>query len=976
MVQFHSSASPVFPVEKDTHIPLNETPLVQTSTIQVFIQLAEPVTFIQGFDSQQNTDIPPSLLRGSLVIRVLKPSKLKSISLTLKGYSRTDWPEGIPPKKQEFVEINDIVNHIWPFYQASTLPGNVQLNQKSPRTSSSSSSLNSLSVDKEDPLLLESGASVFRNLPAVEINDRVASMSSNHLSPNRPTKENGKIDIVRKPSTSSIQRNARSLSPMGLLRRATSPSNDSPKPVKTSTPTSIFSDLLSSTFSNSSDYSAHIPNKKNLSSGITNTSNSNIHDTFVFQPGDYIYSFEQAMPSSYPETIKADFGFVEYNLFVSIERYGTFKSNIVAKLPVILVRTQSDTSIEETEPIVISRDWESQLHYDIVIASKDIILDAFLPITFRVSPIDKVTLHRIRIYLTETVEYYCKGKKVHRLEPTKKYLLAEHNGPKLDNIPSEANSSKAKYLGNLLVDETNGDLVNKDFEYQVFVPSMFINKQAIHPDTGFEKIKSNHWIKLCLRLSKIADGKRKHYEIVIDSPIHVLHKLCSHANTLLPCYDTHINHKPTINQMINHSHEHNYDAPTYHNSNIFFPKEVLLSPILSPDVHSVGFKVHHSRSGRRLDNNNSEHIDGNSKVLFNSPKLKSNIYQPDSLQRELASPQAIPLSPISSPSMQPLGVLDNELPPHFDIDTITMKSNDSTKLPNNPPSYSDVLKIDSLSSSPNNNRGVAEIKSGSKSQEKLSNLKHELANSRSESLSSLEFEGRSRILNDDEDKGDIASTFSFQNSQKSNSNLPNAIFRSQPTALNSVHMNNDSRLGRPGNLQDLLPSTIRYDNPSFNDLTDVLVSHHGEPLGTIPSNNSLINRSAFPDLHNLDGSSSQPPLQPSVSDLDRTLDKSFFNSTDLGNDLILPSNEASIDITAFYHRNSTSWHPLQEEEMDSLSKMLSNDYSFKVANSNHVLNDFKHALHDSPLQGSRMASIDSATTLQPMPGSNVDSIME
>ena len=84
------------------------------------------------------------------------------------------------------------------------------------------------------------------------------------------------------------------------------------------------------------------------------------------------------------------------------------------------------------------------------IASKDIILDAFLPITFKFAPLDKVTLHRIRIYVTETMEYYCREKKVHRMEPTKKFLLTEQKGPKLPNLPNDANLSKAKNMGNLL----------------------------------------------------------------------------------------------------------------------------------------------------------------------------------------------------------------------------------------------------------------------------------------------------------------------------------------------------------------------------------------------------------------------------------------------------------------------------------------------------------------------------------------------
>ena len=111
------ASSPVFPLERGSDVSINAEPLKHSTHIQLFIKLVEPVIFIQGFESHHIGERPPSILRGSLIIRILKPTKLKRIALNFKGFSRTEWPEGIPPKKQEFLEINDIVNHTWPFYQ-------------------------------------------------------------------------------------------------------------------------------------------------------------------------------------------------------------------------------------------------------------------------------------------------------------------------------------------------------------------------------------------------------------------------------------------------------------------------------------------------------------------------------------------------------------------------------------------------------------------------------------------------------------------------------------------------------------------------------------------------------------------------------------------------------------------------------------------------------------------------------------------
>lgn len=980
MAQPSTVLSPVFPLEKDADVDAHAAPLKHSAHIQIFIRLAEPVVFFQGFETQHTSDRLPAVLRGSLVVRILKATKLKNISLAFKGYTRTEWPEGIPPKKQEFVEINDVVNHTWPFYDATdpiTHPSSIE---------SPSKSSGSTRRDKEYEYLLKaSGASMYKPLgnndsstdgtSAVVAHNRVADLTSPlQLSPvssnpniNQslansrtitPKKDNPNGASRRSRANSSGSVNTmknspsmRSLSPLNLFRRVTSSTHETPrttrdpstnpiphsnsnsttsishmaKPlgsadtIKPITSTSIFSDLLSATFSPepvsstgaTANNSNHYHDSLMSASGLTGSSES-----FVFQPGDYIYTFEQIIPQTFPESIKADFGFVEYFLLATIERYGAFKSNLNARLPVTIVRTQSDTSVEESEPILISRDWENQLFYDIIISSKDIILDAFLPINFSFSPLDKITLHRIRIYITETMEYYCRGKKIHRLEPTKKFLLAEHCGPTLPNAPKDNNGVKAKYMGNLLED-SDGYLSNKNFEFQVFIPSRFGSHQRLHPDTGFEKIKSNHWIKLCLRLSRMVDGKRKHYEISIDSPIHVLHKLCSHANTLLPSYDLHTlpvtstmgfpsssnmsitsssldgsfdtnsasessRSNSTYNNMVNDPNK------LYHNSNIFFPKEVFSSPILSPNVQPIDVssmngpartplpRVTSNRHPNGINNSNNTHAnnnnanryihnlshnsngrpntvggDGTRNDIFTNPKLKSNIYQPESIERALTSPQAVPLSPITSPLLRPLSFQLNDAdsisthdsllddpPPEFDFDTnepinlvnITKRPSLSSvksyqgNPPKLPPSYNEaaVTKNNERLSSTNLNNSKISKLSLNKSQDSLLfsmsnrksnlNLDNELENSFVEDKS----------IGDDNDDNDIASSFSFDSSnQQATQNLPSNILRSHsPHSMRPL--SGDLMFGnsRP-DPSSALPSTLRTDNQFYSDMNQI-----------------------------------------------------------------------------------------------------------------------------------------------------------
>ena len=106
-----------------------------------------------------------------------------------------------------------------------------------------------------------------------------------------------------------------------------------------------------------------------------------------FAPGDYIYNFEHPLPASIPESCNATFGSTSYYLEVNITRPGAFKTNLAGRLPINIIRTLAETSLEENESIVITRDWEDQLRYDIVIGAKSVVLDLYLPLAFRFVPL-------------------------------------------------------------------------------------------------------------------------------------------------------------------------------------------------------------------------------------------------------------------------------------------------------------------------------------------------------------------------------------------------------------------------------------------------------------------------------------------------------------------------------------------------------------------------------------------------------------
>lgn len=520
-------------------------------------------------------------------MRVLKPCKLKSISLSFRGIQKTDWPEGIPPKRNVYAEVNDLVNHSWPFYNAENPVPNHGADMYVP----------SGKGRPEDAVALELQLSPIATVKA----------------------ENGASPLFMS----------------SLVRKAAS-SLTVPSPTVGLTPVSSFQDLTA------------------VLSGLSQADLSKIASAM---PGDYVYNFEHPIPALSPETTLVNFGVVHYYLEASISRLTTFKSNLSGRLPIKVVRIPCDNSVEENEPIVIERDWEDQLRYEIVIASKSVVLDTFLPISLKFIPLyGKVALHRIRIFITQDCNYYCHGKSVHRTEPSRKYLLLEHKANKNMSLLSKNGGQ-----GDPVPDD---EVLPRELEFQMYVPSL-VNKKhtyTIHPDTAVENIQCTHWIKISLRISRQDldnPDKRKHFEILIDSPIHLYSPLAAHNLTLLPRYNPELEFLPQYTQSPIDSPDVTAIDASRDGSGILSVLETANHSDISRAATPIEFRHINSLS------NNDDPIERD-----NSIHLESNLYQPDNADvlDAIGSPQARAYTPAVSPVASPLlkAPQPSRDPPAFD----------------------------------------------------------------------------------------------------------------------------------------------------------------------------------------------------------------------------------------------------------------------------------------------------------------------
>ncbi|GAA5968146.1 hypothetical protein JCM21900_001092 [Sporobolomyces salmonicolor] len=74
----------------------------------------------QVLPEQAALDEPPqALLRGLLTVTLSKPTRVKEIHVRFKGMARTDWPEGIGPRRLDVMEENTLINVTHTFFSAS-----------------------------------------------------------------------------------------------------------------------------------------------------------------------------------------------------------------------------------------------------------------------------------------------------------------------------------------------------------------------------------------------------------------------------------------------------------------------------------------------------------------------------------------------------------------------------------------------------------------------------------------------------------------------------------------------------------------------------------------------------------------------------------------------------------------------------------------------------------------------------------------
>ncbi|CAI4219019.1 unnamed protein product [Parascedosporium putredinis] len=241
---------------------------------------------------------------------------------------------------------------------------------------------------------------------------------------------------------------------------------------------------------------------------------------------------------SVPRDHQTPFGSVKWELQANVERHGPFRPNLSGTKEVSIVRVPDQLSLETTEPISISRQWDDQLHYDIVVSGKSFAIGSKVPIAFKFTPLAKVQVYKIRVYLAESIEYWTNNRMVTRREPGRKILLLEKTaGKPMDTslgaelrttsggelsprerrsareVAATRNSMQAARRGspsaplpepsNNLLGDLDLGLENfwgpTEIEANVQIPTCEMMKKdnnlILHPDSSWKNVSVDHWIR-------------------------------------------------------------------------------------------------------------------------------------------------------------------------------------------------------------------------------------------------------------------------------------------------------------------------------------------------------------------------------------------------------------------------------------------------------------------------------------------------
>lgn len=117
--------------------------------------------------------------------------------------------------------------------------------------------------------------------------------------------------------------------------------------------------------------------------------------------GTYNWPVSFVIPPDSPPSIRCDYGSVTYRVRAQAVRAGTFTSKLVANTEVTVISCPSADDLEESESIIVEREWDNNLRYLISLSGKSFPLGGTMPVQLTLMPLSKICIYRLSVVLEE-----------------------------------------------------------------------------------------------------------------------------------------------------------------------------------------------------------------------------------------------------------------------------------------------------------------------------------------------------------------------------------------------------------------------------------------------------------------------------------------------------------------------------------------------------------------------------------------------
>ncbi|WVR08168.1 hypothetical protein IAU60_005214 [Kwoniella sp. DSM 27419] len=301
-----------------------------------------------------------------------------------------------------------------------------------------------------------------------------------------------------------------------------------------------------------------------------------VHNWKEFRKGTYNYPISFPIPVTAPPTIHAEFGSVTYRLKATVVRVGALTSNLTEDMEITMIAQPQEDDMEESENVIVERQWEEQMRYQITLGGKAFPISGTIPISIRLMPLLKCKIHRITVALEEKTDYFAQERKVARHETPKRFVLLfikqpdqkERIEPLLPIISDDPNAAEQSPVAEMarqavLNNPLSTDLfdLERDPNDSMYASLMeptgpwHLEKDLHVPDCASKikftskheqtNIAIGHFLKVTIRVERGDDvaldtkGRRKQFDIIIETPIKILDCRVNPQWNSLPTYSVH-----------------------------------------------------------------------------------------------------------------------------------------------------------------------------------------------------------------------------------------------------------------------------------------------------------------------------------------------------------------------------------------------------------------------------------------------------